>query len=106
MYEYRAQLVKIVDGDTVKLDVDLGFRIWRHAENYRLARINTPERGQPGGSEATAALSALLAPFPSFTVVSFKDDKYGRYLIEIVLPDGTNVSDWLLGNGFAEEYGK
>ena len=43
MYEYRARLVKVVDGDTVDVDIDLGFGIWMKDERVRIMGIDTPE---------------------------------------------------------------
>jgi micrococcal nuclease len=43
MYEYRARLIKVVDGDTVDVDIDLGFGIWMKDERVRIMGIDTPE---------------------------------------------------------------
>ena len=43
MYEYKAKLVKVVDGDTVDVDIDLGFGIWMKNERVRIMGIDTPE---------------------------------------------------------------
>ena len=43
MYEYRATIVKIVDGDTVDVDIDLGFNVVLRDERVRIAGIDTPE---------------------------------------------------------------
>ena len=43
MYEYRCKVVHIVDGDTVDVDIDLGFGVWLHKERVRLFGIDTPE---------------------------------------------------------------
>jgi micrococcal nuclease len=43
MYEYKAKVVYIVDGDTVDVDIDLGFGIWMKDERVRLMGIDTPE---------------------------------------------------------------
>jgi micrococcal nuclease len=43
MYEYRARLVNVVDGDTVDVDIDLGFGIWMKDERVRIMGIDTPE---------------------------------------------------------------
>lgn len=43
MYEYKAILVKVVDGDTVDVDIDLGFGMWMHNERVRIMGIDTPE---------------------------------------------------------------
>ena len=43
MYEYRARVIKVVDGDTVDVDIDLGFGIWLKDERVRMMGIDTPE---------------------------------------------------------------
>lgn len=43
MYEYRCTVIKIVDGDTVDVDIDLGFGVWMRNERVRLYGIDTPE---------------------------------------------------------------
>ena len=43
MYEYRCKIVRVVDGDTVDVDIDLGFGVWMHKERIRLHGIDTPE---------------------------------------------------------------
>ncbi len=43
MYESRCKVVKIIDGDTVDVDIDLGFGVWLHKERVRLYAIDTPE---------------------------------------------------------------
>ena len=43
MYEYRCKVVKIVDGDTVDVDIDLGFGVWLKKERIRMFGIDTPE---------------------------------------------------------------
>jgi micrococcal nuclease len=43
MYDYRAKIVKVVDGDTVDVDIDLGFGVWLQDERVRLVGVDTPE---------------------------------------------------------------
>ena len=43
MYEYRCSIVKVIDGDTVDVDIDLGFGVWMTNERVRLYGIDTPE---------------------------------------------------------------
>ena len=43
MYEYKCKILRIVDGDTVDIDIDLGFGIWMHRERVRMYGIDTPE---------------------------------------------------------------
>ena len=43
MYEYRAKVIKVIDGDTVDIDIDLGFGTWIKNERVRIMGIDTPE---------------------------------------------------------------
>ena len=43
VYEYSCKIVRVVDGDTVDVDIDLGFGVWMHKERVRLHGIDTPE---------------------------------------------------------------
>lgn len=121
-YIYDAKLIKIVDGDTVHLEVsrafeftvDFGFHqqetitIVRSArESFRFARINAPEMGTQAGKDAKAALSALLTG-KQLTAKTLKQDKYGRWLLELYIqeegkPD-MNVNDWMVAEKHAVPY--
>jgi micrococcal nuclease len=57
MYEYRVNIVKVIDGDTVDVDIDLGFGIWMKDERVRMMGIDTPEKF---GLAAKARLKSLL----------------------------------------------
>lgn len=103
MWEYRAKIAKIVDGDTVDLDVDLGFHV-THRIRARLARIDTPEMNTEEG-KAVKELLLQHAPVGSDVMVETgKGDRYGRWIAEVVLASGLNVSDWLLAAGYAKPY--
>ena len=43
MYEYQCRILRVIDGDTVDIDIDLGFGVWMHRERVRLHGIDTPE---------------------------------------------------------------
>lgn len=105
IYEYRASLVKVVDGDTVWLNVDLGFNVHANVD-FRLAGINTPETvgaTRTAGLAASAELMRLLQLGP-IRVVSSKTEKYGRWLAQIYVstPAGeVDVNKALVDGGFA-----
>lgn len=106
MYEYKATLVRVVDGDTVRLRVDVGFYMTAELA-FRLAGINTPEMigaAATAGAAARDALAGLLASAPTLRVQTTRADKYGRWLVTIFLPDGTNVNEKLIELGFAVRY--
>jgi micrococcal nuclease len=81
MYEYTARVIRVVDGDTLWLDVDLGFDVARK-DSFRLWGINAPEHGTPEGDAATQWLKDQLAGLETVRVATQKDkrEKYGRYL--------------------------
>ena len=86
MYQYRARLVRCVDGDTADLDIDLGFYLTARIRG-RLLGVNTPERGKPDFGIATAMLENLIASVRDedgyFTVRTEKTGKYGRWIVDI-----------------------
>lgn len=91
MYEYRTRILRVVDGDTVHADVDLGFDS-HQLLTLRLAGINTPELPTPEGQAAQDALEAMVAAQVGGVVVirTIKDrrEKYGRYLATLYPLDG------------------
>lgn len=102
MYEYRATVISVVDGDTVLLSVDLGFLVsYRHS--CRLFGINAPEHKTPTGDAATAYLTALLPAGTVLTLRTQKDkfEKYGRILGTLILADGRVVNDLLVAEHHA-----
>ncbi len=63
LYKYKAVVVRVVDGDTVRADIDLGFNTWRRNEPLRLYGIDAPEpKGETSdaGKAATAALASRI----------------------------------------------
>lgn len=100
MYQYAARLVRVVDADTVVLDLDLGFYQWRLNRSYRLARINAPELNTPEGVAARSALVERLYGATSFLVQTSRADSFDRWIVELYA-DGANVSDWLVTSGLA-----
>jgi len=101
MYDYRATVVKVTDGDSLKLNVDLGFDTW-HVGAFRLLGIAARELDQPGGPEARDHLAELLPPGAAVTIQSVKVDKYGgRYDCKVTLKDGTDLGAGLVATGWA-----
>jgi len=102
-YRYKAKIVRWVDGDTVDLYVDLGFRQYVNTR-FRLFGIDTPERGDALWGEATD-FAENAAPVGSDVVIEvYKDaDKYGRWLVNIKV-EGASVNDALVAAGLAVPY--
>jgi micrococcal nuclease len=69
MFEYRCKLVKVVDGDTVDIDIDLGFGVWLNDQRVRLYGVDTPESRTRDPEEKKYGLAAKQF------VINFLDDK-------------------------------
>lgn len=108
MYEYRCKLERIIDGDTVDVTVDLGFKVY-HKMRIRLAGIDTPERGQAGYQEAIDYVKEWFDMALNEALVSTQKDKadsFGRYL-GTFYEDGpwrTSLNEHLVQNELAKEY--
>ena len=97
MYEYRCEVVHIVDGDTVDVDIDLGFGVWMKKQRIRLYGIDTPESRTRDLEEKKYGLMAkemVLAHLPigSTQILRTHKDgvgKYGRILGSFVVGDTT-----------------
>lgn len=127
VYEYQAEIVRIIDGDTLKARVDLGFRSTRsvrrsqaakpakrvcggdvHAEvTLRLARIDAPEMNELPGQLARRFVCEELEPVTMLRVATRKTGKYGRWIAEVVYQvrgqPGVwhNLSDRIVAEGHA-----
>ena len=100
MYKYSATVIKVVDGDTVDLNLDLGFKL-RFQLRGRLTGINAPEGKQ---TEAADWLHQQLPIGKIVTVETKKtQEKYGRWLVTIFLDD-KNLNLELLEKGLAFPY--
>lgn len=108
MYNYRARIMKVIDGDTIDVDIDLGFGITRR-ERVRVFGIDAPElrvkEEAAEGMRSKAAVIDWASRYPEVTLHTVKDkDKYGRYLAEVSHPEGGSLADVLLHAGLASPY--
>ena len=91
MYEYRCEVVKIIDGDTVDVDIDLGFGVWLKKERIRMFGIDTPEsrtrdlEEKKFGNAAKDFLTGMLDDEGGiiFQTQKDKEGKFGRILGEL-----------------------
>lgn len=114
MYQYRAKILKVIDGDTVDIDLDLGFNIILSNQKVRMAGVDTPEsrtsntEEKPRGMLSKKKLAEKLPVGSWVKIETLKsdnnDDKFGRILGVFILEDGTNVNDWLIDNNYAVAY--
>lgn len=107
LYEYRAEIVEVYDGDTVTANIDLGFNTWRMGERLRLYGVDTPEVRGAEREQGLVARDALRERIlgQEVTICTIQDStgKYGRYLAVIWLGD-EDINQWLLNEGYAEPY--
>ena len=110
MYEYRCKVVKIIDGDTVDVDIDLGFGVWMHKERVRLYGIDTPEsrtrdlEEKKYGLSAKAFLTGMLDDPAGIILKTHKDatGKFGRILGELWRT--TNYADQSINDYMVEKH--
>jgi len=96
MYTYKAAVTRIVDGDTVIVDIDLGFGVWLKEQSVRLAKINAPEiRGssREDGLAAKNFLSKLILNKWVQIRTEKGQEKYGRWLATILIEEDKNLID-------------
>lgn len=101
-YVYSAELVRVIDGDTCVLNVDLGFKI--HFEiRGRLKGINCPEMSTPEGPTAKAFAEQWFKDAMLLTIKSFGADKYARWDVEIYgISSKESLNEALLRTGNAK----
>jgi len=104
VWSYPATVVRIIDGDSYRVECDLGFRI-AHTVTVRIARIDCPAIGTPEGIEARRFVSEIMPPGTLVLLQSRSLDKYGRCLGSIVLPDERSLETVLLESGHAKAVG-
>lgn len=93
LFEYAAQLIEVVDADTLKLSVDLGFKLWLRA-TFRLARINAPELWSFQGVAAKAFVVEQLTDLQAIKIQSSRSEKYGRWLCEFFFQKKSEPGKW------------
>lgn len=113
LYTYKALVERVVDADTVWLNIDLGFSSWSR-QKVRLAGIDAPELSTKEGQEAKKFVEARLKEVEFVVVKTHKSDKYDRYLTDVfyssesdlfkVLEEGTFLNQQLLDLSLAEAW--
>jgi micrococcal nuclease len=115
MYEYKCTVNKVIDGDTVDVDIDLGFGIVLTDERVRIMGIDTPESRTRNkieklfGLAAKRRLKELLSKQCILKTEINKDGedmkgKFGRVLGDFIAADGRLVTDIMIEEGHAVAY--
>lgn len=107
MYEYRAYVKKVYDGDTVTLDIDLGFGIIIKNQKVRLLGINAPEiRGSSrdlGLKSRDFLRKKILKNWVVLKTKKDKKGKFGRWLGNLSL-ENVDINELMIKEGFAKKY--
>ena len=110
MYTYTASVLKVIDGDTIEVDFDLGFGVWLRNQRIRLDGIDTPEsrtsdkEEKVRGTLSKEKLKEILGKEIRVTTKIDPNEKYGRILGVLVNDKGINVNQWLIENNYAVKY--
>jgi endonuclease YncB( thermonuclease family) len=105
-YTYSAEVVDVIDGDTVDVHVSLGFYVWIRYQRIKLAGIDAPDATAPGGEAAKAELEGLIG---GKTVIlqsihgdddPARRDSFGNWL-GLIWVDGKSVNDAMIESGNA-----
>ena len=115
MYEYRCKVVHIVDGDTVDVDIDLGFGVWMKKQRIRLYGIDTPEsrtrdlEEKKYGLAAIAYLTGMLDDEAGIILKTHtdKEGKFGRILGELWRTTNyadQSINEYMVEKSHAVEY--
>lgn len=109
MYEYQAFVTRVLDGDTVEVEIDLGFNVNVDGVRLRIRGINAPELDKAGekaaGQESKKFLSMLVegqsVQIKTFKTRTGRDVKtFERYVADVFL-DGVSVADTMIAGGHA-----
>lgn len=98
VYRYRAEATRVVDGDTLEVEVDLGFYV-RCRIKVRLRGVDTPERGQEGWEEAKDFLNHLTLG-EELVLESYKDRRtFERWVCDVYDGDGLSLAQQIIESG-------
>ena len=116
MYEYKCKILRVVDGDTVDIDIDLGFGVWLKKERVRMMGIDTPESRTRDKEEKKFGLAAKdfvksKMPVGSMQILKTEIDrsgedkkgKFGRILGDFLFDD-ERLTDMMVAEGHAVAY--
>lgn len=112
MYEYKATVVRIVDGDTIDVDINLGFDVILRKQRIRLLGVDTPEKRTRDPIEKIFGLLAsefVENRIPVGTEIIIKTQlrdrgKFGRILGDIILENGHSLNEILINHYYAVHY--
>lgn len=110
-YVYRAEILRVLDGDTVDVHADLGFGVYT-TQRLRIYGVNSPEKDTEAGKAALQFVSETLYQASEVHIQTMKQstqsdaekrEKYGRYLAQISV-DGEPLTDLIIKAGHGQAY--
>ena len=113
MYNYKATIVEVLDGDTIVCDVDMGFKTQIKEMKFRLFGIDTPELSTDKGKEVKDLVTKLLPVGCEITIETIKIkktgveklEKFGRYLANVFVEgQKESINDMLVREKLAVAY--
>ena len=109
LYHYKAEVIKVYDGDTITVNIDLGLDIIIHDQKIRLANIDTPElRGderEKGLISRDWLRDKILGEEIIIKTDKDKTGKYGRYIAWVYLPNTSkSLNTIMIEKGLAKNY--
>lgn len=114
LYTFRAEVKEVVDGDTLWVVIDCGFRVWVE-QKLRLRGLDAPELSTATGRRTRAFVEEALGQAEFVVLSTQRTDKYDRYLADLfyrpgepdpqrVLADGVYLNQQLLDEGWAQRW--
>ena len=112
MYEYKCKILRVIDGDTADVDIDLGFGVWMKKQRIRFAGIDTPESRtrdlveKKYGNAAKAYVQSYLPDGSDQILITEKDatGKYGRILGKFKVFDSRSDAWTILNDMMVEDH--
>ena len=98
LYTYRATVEGVIDGDTLRVEIDCGFQVWVR-QKLRLRGIDAPEMPGAAGRRAKAFVERALSAVPFVVMTTTRPDKYDRYLSDLFYLPGATDPQAVLQNG-------
>lgn len=111
LHTYRCEILRVLDGDTVDVHVDLGFGVFTR-QRLRIYGVNSPEKDTDAGKDALLFVSGLLYQASEVLIRTMKQssrsdaekrEKFGRYLVHVVV-DGEPLTDLIIKAGHGKAY--
>lgn len=98
MYTYKAYLDRVIDGDTILVNIDLGFSVFIE-QRLRLRGLDAPELGTSQGATSKKFVESKLKDCDFLIIKTHGSDKYDRYLVDVFYKKGEQDEEKVLREG-------